>query len=112
IFARKSATWFASAAWFCANIALFRSSFESMTGMTLRPLESRQACRQQHEQRADRARQPASCARAFAKGTAGGARQPRNRQVDEQAVEIEEAAEQHERQRFGRRIGADELRQE
>src|SRR5207344_2131089 len=94
-FALKSATSAAIASRFAAKVASRGSSFDSSTGMDASrssvPLEHREPRREQHEERADRAGEPARSGAMGADPAPCARRDPRDRDVDEEAVEVEEA---------------------
>src|SRR5690242_13519709 len=109
IVSRKSATSAAIAARFSTNVG---SRVDSLVVRITLSLERREAGGQQNEYSADDAAQPPCRPGAAAQSAAGATREPGDRQINEEAVEIEQAAQRQERQRFRWRVCGDELRQE
>src|SRR5690348_10198121 len=116
IFSRRSATSAAIASRLRANVESRVESFVSIAGMDVsRASVARrhgEPCREDDEEAAGCPPEPPQCAKFCTRTLRGHAREPCDRQIDEQAVEIEQGAERDERQRLRRCIGVDELRHE
>src|SRR5438105_10163725 len=108
---RKSATSAVIAARFCANIGSRVDSFVGKNTVVLF-FERRETRGEQHEQPANRSGEPTRPPRTVTQSASGAAREPRDRQIDEQAIDVEQGTEQHERKRLCWRVGGDELREE
>src|ERR1700681_517791 len=106
-FTRKSATSAAIASRLAANTGSRGSTFVSIGGTVgmgngnpSAAFERREPRREQHEQRADGALEPAGGSRVRAYPTSGASGEPRDGNVDPQAVEVEEAAQRNKRERL------------
>src|SRR5687768_11817676 len=92
--ARRSATCASTASRFAANVASRGLSLDSIVAMQLlASLEHGQPRGEQHEERADRSLEKPHQARALARAPSGARRDPRDRKVDEQAVDVEQRAQ-------------------
>src|SRR5687767_2804023 len=110
-FARRSATCASIDSRLAANAGARGFSFVSSVA-TLMTLERCEAGGKQHEQRADHPLQHAREPRAASGTPSRLCSEPRDRQVDEQTVDVEQRAERDEGERRLRGLRVDELRQE